>query len=99
MPPGFINPNNFILLEMVSLLLMVVVGGIGNIWGGIIGAIIVTIVFDLTRDYLWHQLVLFGGVIVLTVRFMPKGIGGLIERYLVTRRFIAPRNRTLGDAA
>lgn len=38
MPPGFINPNNFTLLEMVTLLLMVVVGGIGNIWGGIIGA-------------------------------------------------------------
>lgn len=99
MPPGFINPNNFTLLEMVTLLLMVVVGGIGNIWGGIIGAILVTIVFDLTRDYPWHQLVLFGGVIVLTVRFMPKGIGGLIERYLVTRRFIAARRRTLGDAA
>ena len=33
----------------------------------------------------------FGTVIVLTVMFMPKGIGGLIDRFIVTRRFIALR--------
>ncbi len=91
MTPGFIHPNSYTLVEMVTLLLMVVLGGIGHIWGGIVGAIIVTIIYDLTRDYYQFQLLIFGMVIVLTVMFMPTGIGGLIDRYLVTRGFLAIR--------
>lgn len=91
MAPGFLHPNNFTLVEMITVLLMVVLGGLGHIWGGIIGAIIVTIIYDLTRDYYQYQLLMFGMVIVLTVMFMPTGIGGLIDRYLVTRGFVAIR--------
>lgn len=89
--PGFIHPNNYTIVEMITLLLMVVVGGIGHIWGGVIGAVLVTIVYDLTRDYYQYQLIIFGMMIVLTVSYMPKGIGGLIDRYIATRRFIAIR--------
>ena len=91
MTPGYIHPNSYTLVEMVTVLLMVVLGGIGHVWGGIIGAIIVTIIYDLTRDYYQYQLLMFGMVIVLTVMYMPTGIGGLIDRYLVTRGFIAIR--------
>ncbi|WP_089934186.1 branched-chain amino acid ABC transporter permease [Candidatus Entotheonella palauensis] len=91
MLPGYLNPRNFTVIEMVTLLLMVVLGGLGHIWGGIIGAIIVTIVYDITKDYYHYSLLLFGSVIVLTVLFMPKGIGGIIDRFIVTRRFIALR--------
>jgi branched-chain amino acid transport system permease protein len=91
MTPGFIHPNSYTLVEMVTVLLMVVLGGIGHIWGGIIGAIIVTIIYDLTRDYYQYQLLMFGMVIVLTVMFMPTGIGGLIDRYFAIRGFVAIR--------
>ena len=91
MTPGFIHPNSYTITEMVTLLLMIVFGGIGHIWGGVIGAIIVTIINDLTREYYQYQMLLFGGVIVLTVLYMPKGIGGLIDHYLVRRRFNAIR--------
>ncbi len=91
MIPGYLNPRNFTVIEMVTLLLMVVLGGLGHIWGGIIGAIIVTIVYDVTKDYYHYSLLLFGSVIVLTVLFMPKGIGGIIDRFIATRRFIAIR--------
>lgn len=90
--PGFIHPNNYTIVEMVTLLLMVVLGGIGHIWGGIIGAVLVTIVYDLTRDYYQYQLAIFGMIIVLTVTYMPKGIGGIIDRLLAERRFNARRN-------
>lgn len=91
MIPGYLNPRNFTVIEMVTLLLMVVLGGLGHIWGGIIGAIIVTIVYDISKDYYHYSLLLFGSVIVFTVMFMPKGIGGLLDRFFVTRRFIAMR--------
>ena len=97
MRPGYIHPNNFTIIEMVIVLLMVVLGGIGNIWGGVIGAVIVTIVADLTRDFYFYQLLLFGLVIVGTVLFMPKGIGGIIERYIVAGRFVAAREKISGE--
>ena len=67
MSPGFLHPNSYTIVEMVTVLLMVVLGGIGHVWGGIIGAIMVTIIYDLTRDYYQYQLLMFGMVIVLTV--------------------------------
>ncbi|MGQ0676860.1 MAG: branched-chain amino acid ABC transporter permease [Rhodospirillales bacterium] len=91
MAPGFLHPNSYTITEMVTLLLMVVLGGIGHIWGGVVGAVIVTIIYDLTRDYYQYQMVLFGSVIVLTVLYMPRGIGGLIDGYLAKRRFVAAR--------
>ena len=89
MPPGYIHHNNFTIIEMVTLLMMVVLGGIGHIWGGIIGAIVVTVIYDQTLEFYFYQPLLFGLSMVLIVMFMPRGIGGLIDRYLVTRKFIA----------
>jgi branched-chain amino acid transport system permease protein len=99
MTPGYLHPNNFTVIEVVTLLLMVVFGGIGHIWGGVIGAVLISIIFDLTRDYYHYQMLIFGGVIVLTVLYMPKGIGGIIDKYLVTRRFIKHRQPKDRDAA
>ena len=93
MTPGYIHPNNFTVIEMVTLLLMIVLGGIGHVWGGIIGAILVTIIADQTRELYFYQMLAFGSIIVLTVMFMPKGIGGIIDRYLTTSRFAELRER------
>jgi hypothetical protein len=61
----------------------------------------VTIIDDLTRDYYQYRMVMFGSVIVLTVMFMPRGLGGLIDDVLVRRRFKAlrkPRAELAGEA-
>ena len=87
MPPGYIHPNNYTVIEMVTFLSMVVLGGLGHIWGGIIGAIIITIVYDLTRPFYEYQLFIFGLTIVFTILFMPKGIGGFIDKYFIDKRF------------
>jgi branched-chain amino acid transport system permease protein len=99
MPPGYLHHNNFTIIEMVTLLLMVVLGGIGHIWGGVIGAIIVTIIYDQTKDYYFYQPLIFGTSMVLLVIFMPRGIGGMIDRYFVTRRFIATQEGKADGAA
>lgn len=88
MPPGYIHHNNFTIIEMITLLLMVVLGGIGNIWGGVIGAIVVTVIYDQTKEYYFYQPLIFGITMVLLVVFMPRGIGGLIERKIVKQKFI-----------
>ena len=87
MAPGFLHPNNYTINEMITLLLMVVFGGLGHIWGGVIGAVVVTVIDDFTRDYYTTRMLMFGMVIVLVVLFMPRGIGGIIDDFLVRRRF------------
>ncbi len=99
MPPGFIHHNNFTIIEMVTLLLMVVMGGIGHIWGGVIGAIIVYIIYDNTLEFYHIQPLTFGLIMVLLVVFMPQGIGGVIDRYLVTKRFVKLREEKSDGAA
>ena len=85
------QPKNYREGEMVTVFLMYIHGSIGQHWGGRIQGVVVTIVYDLTRDYYQIQLLLFGSIIVLTVMFMPAGIGGVIDRNLSTRRFVALR--------
>lgn len=102
MTPGFINPDSYTITEMVTLLVMVVFGGLGNIWGGVIGAVIVTIADVLTRDFYQYRMIAFGSIVVLTVMFMPRGIGGLIGDFVVRRRFKVLRAAKTGagsDAA
>jgi branched-chain amino acid transport system permease protein len=92
--PGFIHPDNYKIEEMVTLLLMVVLGGLGHIWGGVFGAILVTLIVHFTHDFYTIRLLVFGLIIVCTVVFLPRGIGGMIDDYLIRRRFKAIRERT-----
>ena len=87
MTPGYLNPGSYTITEMVTLLLMVIMGGIGHIWGGVIGAIIVTLIDDYTRQYYEYRLIMFGMVIVLTVMYVPRGIGGFLDDFLIHRNF------------
>jgi len=87
MSPGYLNPGSYTITEMVTLLLMVIMGGIGHIWGGVIGAIIVTLIDDYTRQYYEYRMIMFGMVIVLTVMYVPRGIGGFIDDFLMHRNF------------
>ncbi|MBK8321775.1 MAG: ABC transporter ATP-binding protein [Betaproteobacteria bacterium] len=46
---GFISPESFILTESVMVLAMVVLGGMGNIWGVILGAVLLSFVPEILR--------------------------------------------------
>jgi branched-chain amino acid transport system permease protein len=46
---GFISPESFILTESVMVLSMVVLGGMGNIWGVVLGAILLSFVPEILR--------------------------------------------------
>lgn len=76
---SYISPNSFTMMESVTLLLMVIIGGVGTIFGPILGAAFLTILPELLRDVNEWRLVIFGGLLVLTIMYMPKGLLGLFK--------------------
>src|SRR6516164_5417799 len=91
MAPGFIHPDDYNLTRMITAILMVVAGGLGHVWGGVIGAIMITLVAEWTRSYYQYEFIIFGLIVVLTMLYMPRGIGGYIDRRVAIRRFMALR--------
>jgi branched-chain amino acid transport system permease protein len=64
----------------VEALVGAIVGGMGTLWGPVVGAFALHVLADLTRN-LFGQLpginmVIYGSVLVVIVMFMPRGIAG-----------------------
>jgi branched-chain amino acid transport system permease protein len=65
----------------VEALVAAIVGGIGTLWGPVLGALVLHVLADLTRNLFGQlpgiNLVIYGVVLVLMVVFLPRGIAGL----------------------
>ena len=62
---GFISPESFVLVESIMVLSMVVLGGMGNIWGVILGALLLSFVPEILRFTVEPvQMRLFGRMLV-----------------------------------
>jgi len=93
--PGFISVST-----TINLLLMVVIGGVGTLSGGFIGALIVQPLGRILSSYFRAWLLVFGVVYVLIVLFFPAGILGSVRMWRLRRRRPpgAPRGPEAGPA-
>jgi len=87
---GFVSPESFILVESIMVLSMVVLGGMGNIWGVILGAVLLSFVPEVLRYTVEPvqralfgrmliepeviRMLLFGLALVLMMLYRPAGI-------------------------
>jgi branched-chain amino acid transport system permease protein len=83
---GFIGPENFTFLESITILVMVVMGGAGNITGVAIGAIILVVLPERFREFEHLRLLFFGIALVLLMINRPEGIFPRTR----TRRLLPP---------
>jgi branched-chain amino acid transport system permease protein len=84
---GAIEPYGmFGLRWSVDALAMVVIGGLGQRAGPALGAAIVILSGELLADYPAVHLALTGVLLILTMRFAPRGIAGLIGELAARRR-------------
>jgi branched-chain amino acid transport system permease protein len=65
----------------VEALVAAIVGGIGTLWGPLLGAFALHLLADLTRNLFGEfpgiNMVIYGSVLVLIVMFFPRGIAGI----------------------
>jgi branched-chain amino acid transport system permease protein len=62
--------------------LMAIFGGMGQLYGPIIGAVIFTYLeeFLITR-FPYHYMLIFGITMLVVIRFMPQGVEGVIQKW------------------
>jgi branched-chain amino acid transport system permease protein len=87
---GFISPESFVFVESVMVVSMVVLGGMGNIWGVILGAMLLSFVPEILRYTVEPlqkaafgkmlvepevlRMLIFGFALVLVMLFRPAGL-------------------------
>ncbi len=72
----FISPESFTFGESVLILSMVILGGIGNIYGAILGAFILVLLPEILRDVQLYRMLMLGIGLVLLMIFKPEGLLG-----------------------
>lgn len=80
----FIVPDSFGFIVSVALMAMVVIGGTGSTLGVVAAAIILTLLPEMFRFVNEYRLLIFGGLLVLVMRFAPDGLAGL-GRAIITK--------------
>jgi len=70
----FISPSSFSLFYSILLLMMVIVGGLTNLWGAIIGAVVITVLPELLRRFEELDVLVYGLILVLSLMFFRKGL-------------------------
>jgi branched-chain amino acid transport system permease protein len=67
----------------VAILLMPIIGGVGTIWGPVIGAVVYGLVHEeLIASFPEFHLLLFGSLLILIILFEPAGVMGLANRLI-----------------
>lgn len=79
---GFFYPGDvFAFQTSISILLMPVIGGIGTVWGAVLGGVIFGIVEEeLVARFPEIHLLIYGSLLILIILFEPDGLMGLLRR-------------------
>ena len=77
---SFVAPEGFDLFQMVVQFSMVVVGGLGSVWGSVLGAGLLVGLQEALRAFKGGQEIAFGLVLMACIIFLPDGIISLVKR-------------------
>ncbi|MDM8521915.1 branched-chain amino acid ABC transporter ATP-binding protein/permease [Desulfococcaceae bacterium HSG8] len=67
-------PNNFDFQQLVLVYCMVIIGGMGNVTGVLIGAVLLTILPEVLREYGSYRMMCYGAILVCIMALRPQGL-------------------------
>jgi len=71
---GFISPDNFTFLVSVTIMTMVIAGGMDNILGVIVGAFLLTLLPEKLRAFSDYRILFFGITVIAFLMIRPQGL-------------------------
>ncbi len=88
---GSVFPNTFLFTQSILVLSMVIIGGMGTLWGPIVGAGVMIVLPELLRDVGAVRFVIVGILFVVLMIFRPHGILGARRPQRSLRRTLVAR--------
>ena len=82
----FVGTSLLNLAESTQFVVMSILGGIGTLFGSLLGSGIIVALNNLLSNYTQRWEMVVGAVYVVTVVFAPQGIIGLVQRAILRRR-------------
>lgn len=73
---SYINNETFTSQVSILALTMIILGGMGNVLGAVLGAVALTVIPELFRFTAEYRMLIYGAVLLLMIRFRPQGILG-----------------------
>lgn len=77
----FISPETFNGYQSVIIVIFLVVGGRFNIWGALLGGIVMSIIPEMTRALKEYQNLIYGAFLLIILVAMPNGLMGLVQQF------------------
>jgi branched-chain amino acid transport system ATP-binding protein/branched-chain amino acid transport system permease protein len=87
---GFINSDTFVFSLSVSFLTSVLMGGSGTLYGPLVGSVILNLIPTIFARMHEYHLYIYGGIILVTIVFLPDGIVGSVLKMRGWRRLFGP---------
>lgn len=77
---GFISPDTFGIFASVDFVAMVVVGGLGSVWGSLFGVALLTWLPEWIDHFESYKEIVHGAILVGVLMFLPQGlVTGLVD--------------------
>ncbi|MFZ0613335.1 MAG: branched-chain amino acid ABC transporter permease [Desulfobacterales bacterium] len=77
---AFVSPDSFSIFVSVDFVIMVVVGGMGSIWGTLFGTTLITLLPEMIEGLDHFKDIIHGLILVLILLFLPQGlVTGIVE--------------------
>jgi branched-chain amino acid transport system permease protein len=67
-------PENFLFTESINILAMVILGGMGNLLGVVVGATVLVTLPEVFRDFQRYRLLVFGLMLMVVMVVRPQGL-------------------------
>ncbi|HTG13350.1 MAG TPA: branched-chain amino acid ABC transporter permease, partial [Candidatus Eisenbacteria bacterium] len=77
---GFLSPDAFDVFLSVDFLVMIILGGLGSVWGSVAGAAIVTVLNDSLAGFQAFRPLIFGAIMIACTLFAPGGLAAMTRR-------------------
>lgn len=71
---GFVNPNSANFGDSLIMLSILVLGGLGNLWGAVVAAVVILVIPEKLQAIQEFRLVIFALLVIAILRFRPSGL-------------------------
>lgn len=77
---NYVNPTTYNQTLSISLISMLIIGGMGSVWGGLIGSALVTVLPECLRFFGRYYDFVYAVLMLLMIIFLPGGLANIFKK-------------------